>query len=41
MLIKGRPREELDVIFQLIVDAYNFVTGRSVNAAEISAARRW
>jgi hypothetical protein len=29
--------EELDVIFQLIVDSYNFDTGRDVNAAEIAS----
>ncbi len=40
MLYTPRTLEELDVIFQLIVDSYNFVTGRSVNAAEIAAATR-
>ena len=37
MLYTPRTMEELDVIFQLIVDSYNFVTGRAVNAAEIAA----
>ncbi|MGH2373772.1 MAG: luciferase family protein [bacterium] len=30
MLYTPRTLEELDVIFQLIVDSYNFVTGRAV-----------
>lgn len=34
MLYTPRTMEELDVIFQLIVDSYNFVTGRTVNAAD-------
>jgi len=34
MLYTPRTLEELDVIFQLVVDSYNFVTGRAVNAAE-------
>ena len=34
MLYTPRTMEELDVIFQLVVDSYNFVTGRAVNAAE-------
>ncbi|MGH2398006.1 MAG: hypothetical protein ACRDFW_13745, partial [bacterium] len=37
MLYTPRTMEELDVIFQLIVDSYNFVTGRNVNATEIVA----
>lgn len=32
MLYTPRTMEELDVIFQLIVDSYNFVTGRQVKA---------
>jgi len=32
--------QELDVIFQLIVDSYNFVTGRTVSAADITAAAK-
>ena len=36
MLYTPRSMEELDVIFQLVVDSYNFVTGRSVNAVEIA-----
>lgn len=35
MLYTPRTMEELEVIFQLIVDSYNFVTGRSVNATEV------
>lgn len=34
MLYTPRTMQELDVIFQLIVDSYNFVTGRAVNAHE-------
>jgi len=34
MLYTPRTLEELDVIFQLVVDSFNFVTGRAVNAAE-------
>ncbi|MGH2453772.1 MAG: luciferase family protein [bacterium] len=37
MLYTPRTMEELDVIFQLIVDSYNFVTGQNVNATEIAA----
>jgi phospholipase/carboxylesterase len=33
MLYTPRDMPELDVIFQLIVDSYNFVTGRSVEPA--------
>jgi len=40
MLYTPRTMEELDVIFQLIVDSYNLVTGRVVNAAEITATAR-
>jgi len=36
MLYTPRTMEELDVIFQLIVDSYNFVTGWAVNATEIA-----
>lgn len=37
MLYTPRTMEELDVIFQLIVDSYNFVTRRAVNATEIAS----
>ncbi len=37
MLYTPRTMEELDVIFQLIVDSYNFVTGRAVNVSEIAS----
>ena len=40
MLYTPRTLEELDVIFQLIVDSYNFVTGRKVNAAEVAAQNK-
>lgn len=40
MLYTPRTMEELDVVFQLIVDSHNFVTGRSVDAAEIARASR-
>ena len=35
MLYTPLDMEELDVIFQLIVDSYNFVTGRAVSAMDI------
>lgn len=34
MLYTPRTLEELDTIFQLIVDSYNFVTGRTVIASD-------
>ncbi len=37
MLYTPRTFEELDVIFQLIVESYNFVTGRSVEANDYRA----
>jgi len=37
MLYTPLDKDELDVIFELVVDSYNFVTGRSVSAAEIAA----
>ncbi len=37
MLYTPRTMDELDVIFQLIVDSYNFVTGRAVAAAAYRA----
>ena len=40
MLYTPRTLEELDMIFQLVVDSYNFVTGNSVNAGEIAAIPR-
>ena len=36
MLYTPLDMQELDVVFQLIVDSYNFVTGRSFSAAEVS-----
>jgi phospholipase/carboxylesterase len=36
MLYTPLDEEELDVVFQLIVDSYNFVTGRSVLAGEVA-----
>lgn len=36
MLYTPLDMQELEVVFQLIVDSYNFVTGRSVNAAGLS-----
>ena len=39
MLYTPRTMEELDVIFQLVVDSYNFVTGRSVKTADTAAVR--
>ena len=38
MLYTPRTMDELEVIFQLVVDSYNLVTGRSVSPAEIAAA---
>jgi phospholipase/carboxylesterase len=32
MLYTPRTMDELDVIWQLIVDSYNYVTGRSITA---------
>lgn len=40
MLYTPRDMAELDVIFQLVVDSYNFVTGRQVEAAPESLMRR-
>ena len=37
MLYTPLDMQELDVVFQLIVDSYNFVTGRAVSAADIAA----
>ena len=36
MLYTPRTMDELDVIFQLIVDSYNFVTGQTLNASELT-----
>lgn len=36
MLYTPRNLEELDVISQLVVDSYNYVTGRAVTATEIT-----
>lgn len=36
MLYTQRDMEEIQVIWQLIVDSYNFVTGRMVDAAAIA-----
>lgn len=35
MLYTPLDMEELDVIFQLIVDSYNYVTGRSIRADQV------
>jgi phospholipase/carboxylesterase len=40
MLYTPLDMKELDVVFQLIVDSYNFVTGRTVNAMDITAAAK-
>jgi hypothetical protein len=37
MLYTPRSLAELQVVFQLIVDAYNFVTGRSIDAAQVAS----
>ncbi len=37
MLYTRRALKELDATFQLVVDSYNFLTGRAVNAAKIAA----
>jgi hypothetical protein len=34
MLYTPRTMEELDVVFSLIVDGYNFVTGSNVRAED-------
>ena len=36
MLYTPQSMVELDVIFQLIVDSYNFVTGQNIQAADHS-----
>lgn len=38
MLYTPRTMEELDVVFELVVDAYNLVTGRSLDAGKLPAA---
>ena len=35
LLYTPQDMEELDVVFQLIVDSYNFITGRSVQPAAV------
>jgi hypothetical protein len=40
MLYTPLDKQELDVVFQLIVDSYNFVTGRAVNASDVTASAR-
>lgn len=35
LLYTPRDMQELDIIFQLVVDSYNFVTGRSIRPDEI------
>jgi len=37
MLYTPRSMEELDVVVALVVDSYNFVTGRSIDAATLAA----
>lgn len=39
LLFTPQTMEELDVTFQLVVDGYNFVTGKSVRARDIGARR--
>jgi len=39
MLFSPQSMEELDVTFQLVVDGYNFVTGKSVRARDIGGRR--
>ena len=38
MLFTPKTMDEVDVTFQLIVDSYNFVAGRSVNASDFGKA---
>lgn len=40
MLYTPRTPEELDVIFQLVVDSYNFVTGRTIQATELTSQNK-
>lgn len=40
MLYTPLDMQELDVIFQLIVDSYNFVTGRTLSAVDVTAAAK-
>jgi len=35
LLYTPRNMQELDVIFQLIIDSYNFVTGQSIQADKL------
>lgn len=37
LLYTPRDADELDVIFQLVVDSYNFVTGRSIQPSAIES----
>ena len=37
MVYTPRTMEQLDVVVELVVDSYNFVTGRSVDAATLAA----
>jgi len=37
MLYTPRTMEELDVVVELVVDSYNFVTGRTIDAATLAA----
>jgi hypothetical protein len=38
MLYTPQNTAEVEVIFQLVVDPYNFVTGRNIRAADHAAA---
>lgn len=40
MLYTPLDEQELDVVFQLIVDSYNYVTGRNVSAQDITPSSR-
>lgn len=40
LLYTPRSMEELDVVVDLVVDSYNFVTGRSIDAATLAAGTR-
>ena len=40
MLYTPLDMQELNVVFQLIVDSYNFVTGRAVSAVDVAAAEK-
>jgi len=39
MLYTPLTMQELDVVLELVADSYNFVTGRSIDAATLAATK--